>query len=158
MMATSKTGSAARPKRAAKKRYDREKAKVWGSPDYLKMRFGDIADIEEVSKRCVGHRCASDAVRHISTRRDMMQVRKVYRADLIGPGGRATGQANIVAVGVGLNGHGRQSDYLAALKRLTDTGAFSIFDCYVDAVDDLADVLCTFDPSALSKAPERKGV
>ena len=47
----------------------------------------------------------------------------------------------VVHVGLGLNGPGRDSDYFAALKRLTDTKRFALLDAHVDAVDDLWDFL-----------------
>ena len=47
----------------------------------------------------------------------------------------------VVHVTMGLNGPGKGSDYAAAIKRLLDTGKFFLFDAWIDAIDDLWDVL-----------------
>lgn len=140
-----------------KKTYDKAKAKIWGSPDYLKMRFDDVVDVHELSRRCVDTRRVKDIVKGISTPKDGLGVHRVYRTDLRGPDGRPAGSSVVVDISFGLNGLGRQSDYLAALKRLIDTNAFSIFDCYVDAVDDVASVLCSYEPVHRTVSVKGKG-
>jgi hypothetical protein len=131
--------------------YDREKAKVWGSPDYLKMHFFDIHDVSEASRRCVDTVRSKNLVRTIATRNDEMRVHKVYHADLVTPEGQPGGRATIVNIALGLNGPGDQSDYFAALKRLVDTRAFHIFDCLIDSLDDVMSVLCTYSPAEAKK-------
>ena len=134
-----------------KMRYDKEKAKVWGSPDYLLARYDDVQSAKELSKKCKATNEVKAAVKAIATKKDNMQVHSVIRTVVGFPGEKA--RDGIVAqVGVGLNGTGRQADYLAALARLVKSGEFSIFDAYVDAVDDLATVLVSYKPVKSGKS------
>lgn len=137
------------------KRYDKENAKVWGSPDYLKMRFDDIQEVSELSRKCKDTKEVKALVKAASTPADRLAVHRVYRAVTCIPGEQP---ASVVMadVSLGLNGGGSQSDYLAALKRLADGGGFFIFDCFIDAVDDLASVLCTYRPCDTRKPLPQK--
>lgn len=148
-MSTSKSKSKKAPSAKAK-RFDREKAKVWGSPDYLKMKFDDIVDVEELSRFTADARRARSAVGAVSTRDDKLSVYRAFRARTLVPG-TPPGLATIVRITLGLNGGGDQSRYFAALQRLTASGEFHVFDACVDAVDDLMDVLCTYCPKRAGK-------
>lgn len=134
-----------------KPRYDREKAKTWGSPDYLMMRYDDVQSATELSRKCKATKAVKAAVKAVRTDRDNMQVHRVMRTVTCIPGDEPR-EGIVAQVGVGLNGSGRQEDYLAAIGRLVKSGEFQVFDAFVDAVDDLADVLVTFG------RPEKKGV
>lgn len=131
-------------------RYDEEKAKVWGSPDYLMARYDDVQSAEELSRKCKATKAVKAAVKALRTDRDNMQVHRVVRTVICVPG-EEPHEGIVAQVGVGLNGAGRQADYLDALKRLVKSGEFRIFDAFVDAVDDLADVLVSF------RKPAKKG-
>ena len=128
-------------------RYDEEKAKVWGSPDYLMARYDDLQSAEELSRKCKATKAVKAAVKALATARDNMQVHRVVRTVICAPG-EETHEGIVAQVGVGLNSAGRQANYLDALKRLVESGEFRIFDAFVDAVDDLADVLVSFGKPA----------
>lgn len=130
--------------------YDEEKAKVWGGPDYLVAHYDDVQSAAELSRKCKATKEVKAAVKALATDKDNMQVHRVVRAVICVPG--VDPRESIIAqVGVGLNGGGRQADYLDALKRLVKSGEFHIFDAVVDATDDLVDVLVTYRKS------EKKG-
>lgn len=136
-----KCGKCANPE--PKPRFDREKAKVWGSPDYLMMRYDDVQSAAELSRKCKATKEVKAAVKALRTDKDNLQVHRVVRTVICVPG-EETHEGVVAQVGVGLNGAGSQADYLDALKRLVESGEFQIFDAFVDAVDDLADVLVSF--------------
>lgn len=126
----------------AKKVFDKQKAKVWGSPDYLIMRFGDISSVRELSRKTKLATAVRSVVKGISTKADNLAAYKVYETTGEGPDGAV--KQCVVHVSFGLNGSGRQVDYLEALRKLVDTGKFYIFDACIDAIDDVADVLCIY--------------
>lgn len=146
-----KSGKNEKQQKQLKPRYDAEKAKVWGSPDYLMMRFNDVQSAEELSRKCKATKAVKEVVRSLRTDRDNMQVHRVVRTVICVPG-EETRKGIVAQVGVGLNGAGRQADYLDALKRLVKSGEFHIFDAFVDAVDDLADVLVSYGKPAKKEA------
>ena len=135
--------AAAKAEQQLKARYDEEKAKVWGSPDYLMARYDDVQSAEELSRKCKATKAVKAAVKALRTDKDNMQVHRVLRTVICVPG-EESHEGIVAQVGIGLNGAGRQADYLDALKRLVKSGEFRIFDAFVDAVDDLADVLVSF--------------
>jgi len=132
-------------------RYDKEKAKTWGSADYLLARFDDIAGIQELTRKCKDTKAAKAYAKGVSTPKDNLAVGTVFRTVFQIPGEEQ--RVGLVArVDFGLNGKGEQKDYFDALSRLVDGGAFRVFDAFVDAVDDVASVLCTVDASRLAPA------
>lgn len=131
-----------RPRMAAKKKASgKSRTMQWGSAEYLLEKFDDIEGVQEMSRKCVDTKRAKALVKAAATPGDNMRVHRVWRA-VMRAGDEPATTGTIVHVGLGLNGPGRQADYLAALKRLVDGGEFSIFDAWIDAADDLADVLC----------------
>lgn len=146
-MSKKNTCTAAKAEQKPLPRYDEEKAKVWGSPDYLMARYDDVQSAEELSRKCKATQAVKAAVKALRTDKDNMQVHRVLRTVICVPG-EEPHEGIVAQVGVGLNGNGRQADYLDALKRLVKSGEFSIFDAFVDAVDDLADVLVSFGKPA----------
>ena len=146
-MSKKNTCTAAKAEQKPLPRYDEEKAKVWGSPDYIMMRYDDVQSAEELSRKCKATKAVKAAVKELSTDKDNMQVHRVLRTVICVPG-EEPHEGIVAQVGIGLNGAGRQADYLDALKRLVKSGEFSIFDAFVDAVDDLADVLVSFGKPA----------
>lgn len=143
-------------KKQCESKCEAKKAAVFGSPEYLVARFDDIQGATEMSRWCSDTKKAKEVIGSLSTHQDGMRVHKVYRAEVFTPGDEVKGTSTIVHVALGLNGGGSQSDYLAALKRLADTGMFHIFDCWIDSLDDLVDVLCTFTPAAAKSAKASK--
>lgn len=132
-------------------RYDKEKAKVWGSADYLLARFDDIEGVQELTRKCKDTKAAKAYAKRLSTPKDNLAVGAVFRAAFRVPG-EAQRVGLVARVNFGLNGGGEQKDYFDALSRLVDGGAFRVFDAFVDAVDDVASVLCTVDASRLAPA------
>lgn len=114
---------------------------VFGDPSYLVNKFDDV-DTAVRSKKSAAAKEARAIVKAKSSKKDNLQVFDVVRTK-----GKANGKpvSNVIVyVGVGLNGPGKDSDYLAALKRLTDTGRFRIIDAHIDSLDDVMDFLLAF--------------
>lgn len=143
-------------KKAPAKKFDKEKAKQWGSPDYLMMRFADIQDVEEMSRWCADTKRVKEAVKGIATLDDHLGVHKVYRATVEVPGDEVENKSTVVHITLGLNGNGSQAAYFAALQRLVETGSFHVFDISVDSLDDLVDVLCTYTAPVAKAAKKGK--
>ena len=82
-----------------------------------------------------------ETVKGLSTKKDNMQVHRVLLTTGTCDGKPRKGY--VAHIAIGLNGPGRQEDYLAAMRRLVTckTVEMRIFDAWVDAVDDLVDVL-----------------
>ena len=82
-----------------------------------------------------------------------MYVYRVMKTTGVFDGKPRTGY--VAHIAIGLNGPGRQEDYLAAMRRLVTcrTLRMRIFDAWVDAIDDLVDVLvcCTDEAEMLKK-------
>lgn len=114
---------------------------VFGEPDYLIYKFDDV-DTAVRSKKSAAAKEARAIVKSKATKKDNLQVLDVIRTK-----GKFDGKPVsdvIVYVDVGLNGPGKDGDYLAALKRLTDTGRFRIIDAHIDSIDDIWSVLLAF--------------
>ena len=118
---------------------------VFGDPSYLVRKFDDI----ESAVRSEKSKLAKDIkslVNGKGTDNDRMYCYSVLKTK-----GQFDGkpcESVVVHVALGLNGPGRNSDYLAALKRLTDTKRFVLLDAWIDAVDDLWDFLFVWQKEA----------
>lgn len=111
---------------------------VFGDPSYLVKKFADISKAVRSEKS----QLAKDIkvlVKSKSTKKDNMYCYGVIMTSGVASGVPVKGV--VVHVGMGLNGPGRDSDYFAALKRLTDTKKFRLLDAHIDACDDLWDFL-----------------
>ena len=111
---------------------------VFGDPSYLVKKFDDI-DSAVRSEKSQLAKDIKALVKSKSTKKDNM-----YCYEVLVTKGQFDGKpcsSVIVHVGLGLNGPGKDSDYFAALKRLTDTKRFALLDAWVDAVDDVWDLL-----------------
>ena len=137
---------------------DNKKGKlcVFGEPCYLVHKFDDV-DKATVSRKSAMAKLVRATVKGLSTKKDNMYV---YRT--IATTGKFDGKPRtsyVAHVAIGLNGPGRQEDYLAAMRRLVTckTVEMRIFDAWVDAVDDLVDVLvdCTDAADMLKKEPAK---
>ena len=113
---------------------------VFGDPSYLVRKFDDV-DRAVTSKKSAMSKLIVSTVKGLSTRKDNMHVSRVMKTTGTFDGEPRVGY--VAHVAMGLNGPGRQEDYLAALRRLVTcrTLRMRIFDVWVDAIDDLADVL-----------------
>lgn len=117
---------------------------VFGEPCYLVHKFVDV-DKAVVSRKSMMAKLVKDVVKTLATKKDGMYVYRV-----IATTGKIDGKpvkGYVAHVAIGLNGRGRQADYLAAVRRLVEckTVKMHVIDVWVDAVDDLMDVLvsCT---------------
>lgn len=129
---------------------------VFGDASYLVNKFNDI-DKATVSEKSAAAKLIKETVKGLSTKKDNMHVYRVMRAT-----GTCDGKPRrsyVAHVAIGLNGSGRQEDYLAAMRRLVTckTVKIRIFDAWVDAVDDLVDVLvdCTDAVDTPKKEPAK---
>ena len=114
---------------------------VFGDPSYLVRKFADISKAVRSEKSQLAKDIRSLVVSK-ATDKDHMHCYGVLKTT-----GRFDGKpcsSVVVHVGLGLNGPGKDSDYFAALKRLTDTKRFALLDAHIDAVDDLWDFLFTW--------------
>ena len=96
-------------------------------------------------------------VKGLSTKKDNMYVFRVMKTT-----GKFDGKPRtsyVAHVAMGLNGPGRQEDYLAAMRRLVTckTLKMRIFDAWIDGADDLVDVLvdCADAADMLKKEPAK---
>lgn len=111
---------------------------VFGDPSYLVNKFDDI----ESAVRSEKSQLAKDIkalVKSKASPKDDMYCYGVLKTK--GVFDEKPCESVVVHVALGLNGPGRNSDYFAALKRLTDTKRFALLDAHIDAVDDLWDFL-----------------
>jgi hypothetical protein len=129
---------------------------VFGDPSYLVRKFDDV-DRAVTSKKSVMSKLIVSTVKGLSTKKDNMYVYRVMKTT-----GKFDGKPRtsyVAHVAIGLNGPGRQEDYLAAMRRLVTckTVKMRIFDAWIDAADDLVDVLvdCTDAADMLKKEPAK---
>lgn len=132
------------------------KLRVFGEPCYLVRKFDDV-DRAVVSMKSAMSKLIVSTVKRLSTKKDNMYVYRVMKTT-----GRFDGKPRtsyVAHVAMGLNGPGRQEDYLAAMRRLVTckTVKMRIFDAWIDAADDLVDVLvdCADVADMLKKEPAR---
>lgn len=120
---------------------------VFGDPSYLVHRFDDV-DRAVASRKSAMSRLIASTVKGLSTKRDNMHVYGVMKTTGVFNGKPYTGY--VAHIGIGLNGPGRQEDYLAAMRRLVTcrTLRMRIVDAYVATVDDLVDVIVSCSDGA----------
>ena len=112
---------------------------VWGSAGYLKATFADITTAVKCAKNSVEFGAIDERVKAIRTDKNNAYTYEVFRTN----GKRdATPVKYIVGhVVLGLNGPGKQADYLAAMQKLLKDGRLAILDAHLDVIDDLWDFL-----------------
>ena len=132
------------------------KLMVFGEPCYLEHKFDDV-DRATVSRKSAMAKLITATVKGLSTKKDNMYVYRVMKTT-----GKFDGKPRtsyVAHIAIGLNGPGRQEDYLAAMRKLVTckTVKMRIFDAWIDAVDDLVDVLvdCTDAADMLKKEPAK---
>ena len=129
---------------------------VFGDPSYLVNKFDDI-DKATVSEKSAMAKLIKATVKGLSTKKDGMYAYRVMKTT-----GKFDGKSRtsyVAHVAMGLNGPGRQEGYLAAMRKLVTckTVKMRIFDAWIDAADDLVDVLvdCTDAADMLKKEPAK---
>ena len=132
------------------------KLMVFGEPCYLEHKFDDV-DRATVSRKSAMSKLIVSTVKGLSTKKDNMYVYRVMKTT-----GKFDGKPRtsyVAHVAMGLNGPGRQEDYLAAMRKLVTckTVKMRIFDAWIDAWIDAADVLvdCTDAADMLKKEPAK---
>lgn len=120
-----------------------KKTTVWGSTEYLKETFIDITTAVKCAKNSVEFGVIDERVKEIRTPKNNAYTYAVFRT---------TGKWNeepvkyvVGHVVLGLNGPGKQVDYLAAMQRLLKGGKLAILDAHLDVIDDLWDFLVVTD-------------
>ena len=113
---------------------------AFGGPSYLVNKFDDI-DKAVVSEKSAMAKLVKETVKGLSTKKDNMYVHRVLMTT-----GKYDGKPYkgfIAHIAMGLNGSGKQEDDLAAMRRLVTckTVKMGIFDAWIDATDDLVDIL-----------------
>ena len=108
---------------------------VWGSAGYLKAKFIDITTAVRCAKNSVEFGAIDERVKAIRTDKNNAYTYEVFRTK----GKRdATPVKYIVGhVVLGLNGPGKQADYLAAMQKLLKDGRLAILDAHLDVADDI---------------------
>jgi hypothetical protein len=129
---------------------------VFGDASYLVNKFDDI-DKVVVSEKSAMAKLIKNTVKGLSTKKDDMHV---YRVMLVA--GTCDGKPRkgyVAHIAMGLNGPGRQEDYLAAMRRLVTckTVKMRIFVTWIDATDELVDILvdCADAADTLKKEPAK---
>lgn len=113
---------------------------VFGDPSYLVNKFESV-DKVVVSEKSAMAKLIKATVKELSTKKDNMHVHRVML--MTGTCDGKPRKSYVARIAMGLNGPGRQEDYLAAMRRLVTckTVKMAIFDAWIDAPDDLVDVL-----------------
>lgn len=129
--------------------------KQFGSPAYIQRKFDDIDMVWSVARTTDAHKGIVKAVVCASRpEKDDLGVMKTMEATCIGPDGKPNGETRYFAhIRVGLNKGGKQKDYIDAIRRLV-TGKAKAFvvDVQCDCIDDVYDIIVTFDRDAVVKA------
>lgn len=130
---------------------------VFGDPSYLVRKFDDV-NKAVTSRKSAMSKLIVSTVKGLSTKKDNMYVYRVMKTMGVCDGKPYAGY--VAHIAMGLNGPGKQEDYLAAMRRLVTckTLKMKIFDAWVDAADDLVDVLvCCYDAADMLKKGRNDG-
>ena len=114
---------------------------VRGSAGYLKATFVDITTAVKCAKNSVEFGAIDERVKAIRTDKNNAYTYAVFSTK-----GKYDTKPVKYVVGhivLGLNGPGKQVDYLAAMQKLLKDGKLAIIDAHLDVVDDLWDFLVT---------------
>ena len=111
---------------------------VWGSAEYLKTTFDDITSASKCGKDSDAFSAIDARVRAIRTLKNEAHTYEVFRTTCPWDNKAVHYVGHVV---LGLNGPGRQVDYLEALKKLVKDGRLSIIDVHLDIADDIWDVI-----------------
>ena len=122
---------------------------VWGSAGYLKATFADITTAVKCAKDSVEFGAIDERVKAIRTGKNNAYTYSVFRTK----GKRDVTPVKYIVghIVLGLNGPGKQVDYLAAMQRLLKDGKLAILDAHIDVADDLWDFLVIMDDNKEDK-------
>ena len=112
---------------------------VWGSAGYLKATFADITTAAKCAKNSVEFGAIDERVKAISTDKNGAYTYSVFRTK--GKRDETPVKYIVGHIVLGLNGPGKQADYLAAMQKLLKDGRLAILDTRLDVIDDLWDFL-----------------
>lgn len=112
---------------------------IWGSAGYLKATFADITTAVKCDKTSAEFDAIDKRVKAIRTNKNNAYTCSVFRTK----GKRDVTPVKYIVghIVLGLNGPGKQVDYLAAMQKLLKDGNLAILDAHLDVIDDLWDFL-----------------
>lgn len=122
---------------------------VWGSAEHLKTKFADVTTAVKCAKNSVEFGAIDERVKAVRTSRNNAYTCAVFRTK--GKWDEKPVKYVVGHVVLGLNGPGKQVDYLAAMQRLLKDGKLAILDAHLDVVDDLWDFLVIMDGNKEAK-------
>ena len=108
---------------------------IWGSAGYLKATFADVTTAVKCAKNSVEFGAIDERVREISTGKNNAYTYAVFRTK--GKWDEKPVKYIVGHVVLGLNGPGKQADYLAAMQKLLKDGKLTIIDAHLDVADDI---------------------
>ena len=106
----------------------------FGSKNYLVEKFDDITTAVKCTKNSLEFAAIDELVKGISTKKNNAYTYEVFRTK-----GKFDGRPVKYVVGhvvIGLNGSGKQEDYLSAMEKLVKSGV-AILDARLDVCDDI---------------------
>lgn len=112
---------------------------IWGSAAYLKEKFADVTTAVKCAKDSVEFGIIDERVKAIQTKKNNAYTYEVFRTK--GKWDTKPVKYIVGHVALGLNGPGKQVDYLAAMQKLIKDGKLAIIDAHLDVADDLWDFL-----------------
>lgn len=112
---------------------------IWGSAGYLKATFADVTTAVKCARNSVEFGMIDERVKAIRTDKNGAYTYSVFRTK--GKRDVTTVRYIIGHIVLGLNGLGKQTDYLDAMQKLLKDGRLAILDAHLDVVDDLWDFL-----------------
>ena len=112
---------------------------IWGSAGYLKATFADITTAVKCDKTSAEFGVIDERVKAIQTKKNNAYTYEVFRTK----GKRDVTPVKYIVghIVLGLNGPGKQVDYLAAMQKLLKDGKLAVLDAHLDVIDDLWDFL-----------------
>ena len=111
----------------------------FGSKNYLVEKFYDITTAVKCAKNSPEFAAIDELVKGISTKKNNAYTYEVFRTN--GKWNEKPVKYVVGHIVLGLNGLGKQADYLAAMQKLLRDGKLSILDAHLDVADDLWDFL-----------------
>ena len=121
----------------------KRRTSVWGSAEHLTEAFADITTAVKCAKNSVEFGAIDERIKAIRTDKNNAYTYAVFRTK-----GKYDTKPVKYVVGhivLGLNGPGKQVDYLAAMQKLLKDGKLAILDAHLDVADDLWDFLVIMD-------------
>ena len=127
---------------------------VWGSAGYLKAMFVDITTAARCAGNSVEFGMIDELVKAIRTDKNGAYTYSVFRTK--GKRGVTPVKYIVGHIVLGLNGPGKQADYLAAMQKLLKDGKLFILDVNLDVADDLWDLLVVTEDKDVRGSMEKK--